>query len=153
MNGRPVDLLKQPFSGRRTVYGFVNRNNLPSMFRIFDFANPDASTGRRSNTTVPQQALFAMNSPFVIEQADRLASHPDITSRQNDAGKIRALYRRVFARDPLQEEISLAVRYLRHKNNPDSSENRPQNKQVSKMNPWTRFAQILLLTNEFLFLD
>jgi hypothetical protein len=153
MQGRPVDLLKQPFSDRRTVYGFVNRNNLPSLFRIFDFANPDASTGRRANTTVPQQALFAMNSPFVIEQADRLASHPDVTSRQNDAEKIRALYRRVLSRDPHPEEISLAVRFIHHTNTPDSGVNRSQNKNVSKMNPWARFAQILLLTNEFLFLD
>ncbi|MCH7989953.1 MAG: DUF1553 domain-containing protein, partial [Planctomycetes bacterium] len=153
MQGRPVDLIKQPHSARRTVYGFVNRNNLPSLFRIFDFANPDASTGRRSNTTVPQQALFAMNSPFVIEQADRLASHPDITSRQNDAEKIRALYRRVLSRDPHPEEISLAVRFIHNTSAPDTGVSGPQNKNDSKMNPWSRFAQILLLTNEFLFLD
>src|SRR5262249_22244613 len=63
--GASVDLTKTPFSQRRTVYGFIERQNLPGMFRTFDFASPDASSPQRYTTTVPQQALFLMNSPFV----------------------------------------------------------------------------------------
>jgi mono/diheme cytochrome c family protein len=72
---RPVDLTRTPFSTRRPVYGRVDRQNLPGRFRTFDFASPDATSPQRHTTTVPQQALFLMNSPFVIEQArpDRLA--------------------------------------------------------------------------------
>jgi hypothetical protein len=40
----------------------------------FDFANPDLPTGKRYETSVPQQALFLMNSPVVVEQAKRLVS-------------------------------------------------------------------------------
>ena len=54
---------------RRTVYGFIDRQNLPGLFRTFDFASPDAHSPQRFTTTVPQQALFLMNSPFVVEQA------------------------------------------------------------------------------------
>ncbi|MAT14820.1 MAG: hypothetical protein CMJ46_06065, partial [Planctomyces sp.] len=52
--GTGVDL---ETSNRRTVYGFVNRNNFPTLFRVFDVASPDVSTPKRPQTTVPQQAL------------------------------------------------------------------------------------------------
>ncbi len=55
--------------GRRTVYGLVDRQSLPGFHRAFDFASPDQSAERRPRTTVPQQALFSMNAPFVLEQA------------------------------------------------------------------------------------
>jgi len=55
MGGRPVKLDAEPYSLRRTIYGFVDRKNLPNMFQAFDFANPDLTTGRRESTVVPQQ--------------------------------------------------------------------------------------------------
>ena len=61
-----------PFSTRRSVYGFIERQNLPAFFRTFDFANPNTHTPERPQTTAPQQALFLMNSPFAIEQASFL---------------------------------------------------------------------------------
>ncbi len=69
MGGRPVDVAGDPRNRRRTVYGMVDRQSLPAMFRAFDFASPDQSAERRPRTTVPQQALYGMNAPFVIEQA------------------------------------------------------------------------------------
>jgi hypothetical protein len=54
------------------VYGFIDRQNLPGVFRTFDFASPDTTSPQRYVTTVPQQALFMMNSPFVLEQTQAL---------------------------------------------------------------------------------
>ena len=65
-----------PRIARRTVYGLVDRQSLPAVFRAFDFASPDQSAERRPRTTVPQQALFSMNAPFVIEQAKALTLGP-----------------------------------------------------------------------------
>ncbi len=62
--GYPVDITSTPATGRRTIYGFIDRQNLPGLFRTFDFANPDATNPQRYLTTVPQQALFLLNSPF-----------------------------------------------------------------------------------------
>ncbi|NUN69437.1 MAG: DUF1553 domain-containing protein, partial [Bacteroidetes bacterium] len=73
VGGLAEDLIQPPFSRRRTVYGFIDRQNLPGMFRTFDFPNPDVSSAQRFATTVPQQALFLLNSPFVLEQARALA--------------------------------------------------------------------------------
>ena len=73
MGGPSVSLTDAPFSTRRSVYGFIERQNLPAFFRTFDFANPNTHTPERPQTTAPQQALFLMNSPFAIEQATFLA--------------------------------------------------------------------------------
>src|SRR5262249_10355586 len=99
MGGRPVDVAGDPANRRRTVYGMVDRQSLPTMFRAFDFASPDQSAERRPRTTVPQQALFGMNAPFVIEQAKALAARSDAAGTAI-GNRIAALYRDALGRAP-----------------------------------------------------
>jgi hypothetical protein len=80
LGGKSVDLWTQPYTGRRSVYGFIERQNLPGIFKTFDFASPDSTSARRFTTTVPQQALFLMNSPFSIDIARSTAQLPGIGS-------------------------------------------------------------------------
>ena len=56
--GPAVDITARPFPPRRSVYAFIERQNLPGVFRAFDLASPDVSTPQRYATTVPQQSLF-----------------------------------------------------------------------------------------------
>ena len=51
------------------------RENLPESLALFDGADPNMVMGERANTTVPAQALFLMNNPFVLKQADAAATH------------------------------------------------------------------------------
>src|SRR5690606_10030635 len=82
--GKSVDITQgPPFPTRRTVYARIERQNLPNLFRAFDFAGPDAHSPQRIETTVPQQALYLLNSPFVIEQARALASREDLPSAED----------------------------------------------------------------------
>jgi hypothetical protein len=108
IGGHPLDITKPPFANRRTVYAEIDREDLPSMFRIFDFAEPTTHSPGRFNTTVPQQALFMMNSPFVAEQARLIASPPEPDAEQ----QIRAMYRKVYMRDPIPSEIELARSFV-----------------------------------------
>ena len=110
--GLPDDLTKEPFTRRRTVYGFIDRQNLPGLFRTFDFPSPDTSSSQRFATTVPQQSLFLLNSPFVLEQSRHLAQQPAFTSARTDPEKIRALYATLFQRAPDADELVLAQSYL-----------------------------------------
>jgi Protein of unknown function (DUF1553)/Protein of unknown function (DUF1549)/Planctomycete cytochrome C len=112
MYGRPVDIESEPFSTRRTVYGFVDRSDVADVLVNFDFANPDLPTGRRHDTTVPQQALFLMNSPLVIEQAKRLVALPEFLACADDDSRIEFLYRRVFQRLPRPEEVKLGSDFV-----------------------------------------
>src|SRR5213594_1255369 len=82
--GRAVDITAEPFTTRRTVYGFVERQNLPGLFRTFDFASPDTTSPQRFTTTVPQQALFLMNSPFVVQQASATLERPEVRACASD---------------------------------------------------------------------
>ncbi|MEX0586462.1 MAG: PSD1 and planctomycete cytochrome C domain-containing protein, partial [Pirellulales bacterium] len=68
IGGPPFDLMAQPAIGRRTVYALVDRQDLPNVLRVFDFASPDQSAAQRPQTTVPQQALFLLNGALVAEQ-------------------------------------------------------------------------------------
>ncbi|HTN04009.1 MAG TPA: DUF1553 domain-containing protein, partial [Planctomycetaceae bacterium] len=141
LEGRPLDNVTAVDNRRRTIYSMVNRNDLPGVFRSFDFADPDTSAPERPQTTVPQQALFGLNSPFVIEQARRLAGQ-SYAAADHDAGRVQALYRRAYARDPSPAEAELALQFV---------QNAPTEKIA--LTPWDRLAQILLLTNEFVFVD
>jgi hypothetical protein len=108
--GFPANIARTPFPNVRTVYGEVDRENLPAMFRIFDFAPPSAHSPNRYQTTVPQQGLFMMNSSFVAEQARRIAAN---TAGETDpATRITKMYRDVLTRDPLPVEISLAADFI-----------------------------------------
>ncbi|HMF17338.1 MAG TPA: PSD1 and planctomycete cytochrome C domain-containing protein, partial [Gemmataceae bacterium] len=69
IGGPSVSNITAPGSTRRTLYGHLDRLNLPGLYRTFDFPSPDATSAQRDLTTVPQQALFMMNNPFVLECA------------------------------------------------------------------------------------
>ena len=106
--GKSSDLFSAAPMRRRTLYGSVDRQFLPSTFRIFDFANPDLHIPQRSETTVPQQALFFLNHPMILENARSLAKRLN----QGDAdplNKIKSLYRYVYQREPAQEEQQAAL--------------------------------------------
>lgn len=139
LGGPSVQLYAAPYSGRRTLYGFVDRLNVPGLLRTFDFPSPDATSPRRDETTVPPQALFFMNHPFVQELAEQLVQHPDVRSVQDLPDKVRALYRLVHGRAPTQEEILLAAQYL---GLPGEAAAR-----------WPWYAQALLMSNELMFID
>ena len=97
---------------RRSLYGLVDRQFLPATLRVFDFANPDLHTPLRSETTVPQQALFALNHPFVAQQAQFLAARAALNPGDSEPEKIRQLYRLVYQREPTPRQIAIAQNFL-----------------------------------------
>jgi mono/diheme cytochrome c family protein len=111
--GRPVNLGATPYSIRRTIYGYVDRRNLPEVYNQFDFANPDIETGKRYETIVPQQALFMMNSPLVVEQARNLVNRQDFLGLRDDEKRIKLLYDVIYQREPTPVEIKLGMQFLK----------------------------------------
>ena len=69
-------------------------------------------TGKRFLTQVPQQQLFLMNSPLVIETARKLTHTPDFLALSSDETRVASLYVDVFQRPPTPEEIKLCLRYV-----------------------------------------
>ena len=113
VGGSPFNILETPYIPRRTVYAYIDRQNLPDVFRTFDFANPNMTQGERFNSTVPQQALFLMNSPFLAELSRGLIARADIKNKIDEQQKITALYETAFQRPPTGLEMKLGMRFLK----------------------------------------
>jgi hypothetical protein len=128
IGGPSVKDALNPGSRRRTLYSWVDRLQVPGLFRTFDFPSPDTSSPARERTLVPQQALFLMNSPLALHAAKGLATHTN--------GDIKAIYKIAMGREPDAEELRLSRAYV----------------EASKVNV-VRLAQALLLSNEFVFVD
>jgi hypothetical protein len=99
---------------RRTVYGKVSRSNLNTLLRLYDFPSANLHSPERELTTTPLQQLFVMNSPFIQSQAEALVKLVEAkpAGEPDTAAKVRAMYRRVLARDPSAKELDLAMSYL-----------------------------------------
>ena len=144
MGGRAVHLTKKPFPVRRAVYGFVERQNLPSLFRTFDFANPNIHAPLRFETTVAPQALFALNDPFVIARAEKLGRlaqsslSGDSRTKKSIEALNRFLFRRVVLREPSRKELESTLAFVGANPSPGKLAD---------------IAQSLLVSNEFFFID
>ena len=140
MGGAPKPPGNKSLSTRRAVYGFIDRQNIAPVLNTFDFANPNIHSPQRLETTVPQQALFALNDPFVLARTKRLAE----SARKQFPAPVQAekiaqfLYRKILSRNPRPGELTTVVSFLT-----------PQ-VTVQKMED---LAQTLLVSNEFFFID
>jgi hypothetical protein len=142
--GKTTDL-DQESNVRRTVYGKVSRHELCGLLRLFDFPDANITSERRTETTVPQQQLFVLNSPFCVAQAKafsaRLRSEGD-----DDPSRIRRAYLLAYGREASERELEIGLRFLGES---DSLEEEGKN----KLSRWERYAQALLAANEFQYLD
>ena len=112
VGGQPVNLTDEPYSYRRSVYGYIDRGNLPELMQSFDFSDPDMPNSKRSTTIVPQQALFLMNSPMAVDVARRIIARPEIYGASDDLARVIALYRVIFQRNPKPNEIKTAIQFV-----------------------------------------
>ena len=116
IGGLPFSLASQPAVPRRTAFGYIQRGHLPGELNSFDFAIPDSHVPQRFLTTVPQQALFLMNSPFIVEESKHVMSRREIGSGPDDRGRVEALYHVVFGRAATDDEVRLALNYIAGEN-------------------------------------
>ncbi len=136
--GRSEKIENKPNANRRTIYGFIDRQNLPSLFRTFDFAGPDTTCGRRFNTTIPQQSLYLLNSPFIEAQAKHLVES-DCVRLVVGEERIRVIFRQIYQRDPKELELESAKVFI--------------DQFIPAAAAWQMLGQALLVSNEMMFVD
>ncbi len=153
MGGRPIDLIVSPAIPRRSVYGFINRDVVANLLSTFDTANPNACAAKRPETTVPQQTLFALNSEFIQDRAQRIAAVTQSFGEQGDATRVTALVQRVLGRNPSPEEIERAVRFLTEVRELGAVAAGAPAARTDPERAWVQLAHALLASNEFVFLD
>ena len=139
MLGPAVPLL-QSDNARRSLYGHIDRSGLPTILRLFDFPSPDTHSPARSNTTAPQQALFLMNNTFVQQRAAEVAHRAQESTKHAGTDSTdaitEALYRITLGRTPTTPELIRCRQGL-----------------AAGDLGWPQIAQMLLISNEFLFVD
>ena len=148
--GGPSVSLDAPSNERRTLYAAISRHDLASMLRLFDFPDPNITSGGRVETIVPLQQLFVLNSEFMIANAkavaSRLSGAEKTASVANDENRIRQAYALLFSRPPTDREAAASgLLYLQQIDAPRAPR--------SDMSGLDRYSQALLATNEFLFVD
>jgi hypothetical protein len=97
---------------RRSVYTPVLRNKLLELFEAFDFPDPNIVSGKRNVSTVATQALYLMNSPFVMEQAKHAADRTLAAKDVDDAVRVGWAYRTSLGRLPTANEREIVLRML-----------------------------------------
>ncbi|MCC7085851.1 MAG: PSD1 domain-containing protein [Pirellulales bacterium] len=132
---------------RRTLYGFIDRQNLPGVLRTFDFALPDTHSPKRFSTIVPPQALYLMNNAFVVECAADFAKRESIASLRDETNRVQRMYAVAFGRSATEAELSLVRQFL----HPPASGKTTANQ--TTLGTWERLAQSMIMTNEFAFVD
>ena len=141
VGGPPVDDITG--SNRRTLYAKVSRNGDQSgsdeFLRLFDFPIMRATVPERGSSIVPQQFLFLMNSPFMVDRAKALSKRLEGES-EDEQERIERAYRLLFSRSPSEEETRMGLRFLRTES-PSGSE----------LSPWERYGQVLMSSNEFMY--
>ena len=118
VGGPPFDVQATPSSPRRTVYAYVSRERPSALMRTFDFSNPEEHSPRRQITTVPQQALFLMNSSFLAQQARSVA-----TKCADAANCVARIHRQVLGRPAEPSELEAGIEFVEQtaREAPDSS--------------------------------
>jgi mono/diheme cytochrome c family protein len=163
------------YSTRRTLYGHIDRANVAEVLNHFDFAQPEMPNGKRYQTTVPQQALFLMNNPLVIEQARKIVERTDFKGVEDDEKRIAFLYNLIYQRPPAAQEIQLGLAFFEEA--PATGASVPAAKPAAQAAPvkvaaakkfqpaarpaftprplsaWAEYAHALILANEFTFVN
>lgn len=126
-------------SNRRSVYLPVFRNTMNDLFEVFDFANPNLVSGKRNSSTLPTQALYMMNSKFVMEHAAIAAKRVIEHAPGNFEQQLDHAYQLSLSRDPTATESKIARQFFG-----DSASDEKRYKQH-----WDQFCQILISSIDF----
>ena len=141
--------LHQP-SNHRSVYLLHLRNSMPAELTAFNLPDGTAVTGLRDETTLPTQALYLLNSSFLVAQSRAFATSL-LKSSAAETARVRSAFLRTFAREPSKAEAQQSLAFLRQAESglmqaqPDSD--------ARQHTVWAAFCQALLASNELRYLD
>jgi hypothetical protein len=143
IHGGPSQELSDLNNHRRTIYGTVKRRELDDLLRLNDFPDPLAHSPARMPTTTPLQQLFVLNSPFLQQQAAALVQRLKSEAPGSIEARVQRAYRLLYGRPATQKQVKLAREFLKAGSSDGAASDAL----------WRQYAQVLLGSNEFLFVD
>lgn len=130
----------------RSVYLPILRGVVPESLQVFDMADPNLIVGKHDVTTVPTQALYLLNNPFVLRQAEYMAKRVLGQEGLDQAARIDLAYRLSLGRLPTQTEKTKVSRYL---NDYRQSLEEADKRLSPQVLAWTSLCQTLFAAGEF----
>lgn len=144
--GRAAPLWGPDYTKRRAIYGYINRFNLDPTLRAFDFPTPMQTQPNREESIVATQALFTMNSAFVIDQTKAVIATKDFLKCEEDRERISYLFQTILQRPAATPELARVEKYI-------EQQKRFKSTAQKSNSPWALLAQSLMMSNEFQYLD
>jgi hypothetical protein len=95
----------------RSVYIQVFRNFAPALFEAFDYPRLPLTTGQRTESAVPGQALVMLNSEFLATSARRWAERLTADTPA-DKTRVETIYWSALSRPPRPSEIQIALEFV-----------------------------------------
>ena len=133
--------LDEPGNHRRSLYGTVHRHEMSTTLLMHDFPDPNQHSPKRSQTITALQGLFVLNGPLLAEQATNLVMRLEKEFPGQNAVQVDWAYWLLLSRQPTNQEKALALDFLGDSTGEE------------RVKRWQQYAQVLLATNEFLYLD
>jgi hypothetical protein len=139
---------------RRAIYLPIDRAALYEMFSTFDYVETAGHIEQRPATTVPNQALFLLNSSLVHEQSRRLAEGQGAADVGFPGATAEELCSRLFdviyGRPASMAERAEAMTFLQQL---DSALSGVADERERRLQCWATLCRTLLAGNQFLFVD
>jgi hypothetical protein len=137
-------------SKHRSVYLMTQRFQRHPYLALFDGPDPNTTSEQRPTSTVPLQALFMMNNPFMREQAESFARRL-IAASSDPSRRIDLAHQLAWSRGATTLETERGLRYVDEYGKQLAANNVAGAHQ--EMEAWTSYARVLLGANEFVYLD
>ena len=135
--GGPSFEVSAPDANRRAVYARISRLKLNPMLALFDFPDPNLHSPGRYKSTTPLQKLFAINNPLMVAQAGKFSARLHREAPADNPARVQLAYQLLYGRKASDEEQTLALGFLNTGNE----------------DVWQNYVQVLLASNELLYLD
>jgi len=139
---------------RRAIYLPIDRAALYEMFSTFDYVETAGHIEQRPATTVPNQALFLLNSSLVHEQSRRLAEGQGAADVGFPGATAEELCSRLFdviyGRPASMAERAETMTFLQQL---DSALSGVADERERRLQCWATLCRTLLAGNQFLFVD
>ena len=110
LGGNAKDVMGFHKENYRSVYGYLDREKLPSALNSFDFPSALVTCEARVKTIVPQQGLYLMNSSLVTESAKALSAQLGAIGNVKD--RIRFIFKEALSRYPSEKELKRCVDFI-----------------------------------------
>jgi hypothetical protein len=153
-SGKFISLGEEEY--RRSIYVQVRRSRPLGMLEPFDAPALSPNCDQRASSTVAPQSLLMMNSQFVVDQAEVMASRVERAAGSDSAAQFDLAWRLAYSRSPSDAEAMSGLAFLAQQH-AAAEWAAPLDEKAKRADPahvaLAHLCQALVSSNAFLYVD